>query len=494
MKDVKRDLSAFSKAQQIVFPKRGSSYDGYSTTSYIVRKEYSLEEVNEIIESGSIAAQRLLSINMFEKNGFYKRILMHYATVLAYQGILIPNPISGNKLSDSHIKKKYAAALDYVEKLKLPKVLTNISLKVLVEGAYYGLILNLSKDKFSIIDLSNEFCRSRLYDAEGNDLIEFNVTYFDTIVDEDVKMWVLNSYPKLVSDYYKKYRQGKVHCKWLLLPADLGIHFSFFGDGRPFFLNVIPATIQYDDAVDTERERELEEIRKIIVQHVPHLQSGDRAGELLFEPDEALEMHEGAVNMMKGNKNLSVLTTYADVDSIVSKTTNDNASNTLEKMLQNIYSEGGVSGLLFAPTGTQALPISIKNDIAFMMILGNKYGDFVSYLLNTVFANANVNFKYLILPIGEYNRSDYITDTLKLAQSGYSFLLPSIASGISQRDLINLKDLENTALDLRDKLIPLESSYTQSDKQVGAPEKKLEDKSPKTIQNEDAINNQGGSE
>jgi hypothetical protein len=36
---------------------------------------------------------------------------------------------------------------------------------------------------------------------------------------------------------------------------------------------------------------------------------------------------------MKNNKNVSVLTTYADVDAIVSKTTSDNVNNTLEKMM-----------------------------------------------------------------------------------------------------------------------------------------------------------------
>lgn len=492
MKDVKRDLSQFAKATQIVFPKDGSSYDGYSGYHHSrPKKQYSLEEIEKIIESGDIRAQRALSMHMFERNGFYRRILVHYATILAYQGLLVPNPILGQKLSENHIKKKYVAALDYIEKLKLPTLLTRISLKVLTEGSYYGLILTINKDKLCIIDLSSEHCRSRLYDADGNDLIEFNVTYFDTITDEKVRLLVLNSYPKIISDHYKAWKLGKVSCSWVVLPADMGIRFSFFGDGRPFFLNVIPATIQYDDAVDTERERELEEIRKIIVQHVPHLTA---TGELVFEPDEALEMHEGAVNMMKGNKNLSVLTTYADVEAIVSKTSAENASNSLEKMLQNVYAESGTSGLLFATTGTQALMFSIKNDIAFMMILGNKYSDFITYVINKLFSNTNVNFKYSILPIGEYNRSDYITDALKLAQSGYSFLIPSIASGISQRDLVNVKSLENDALDLREILIPLSTSYTESDKQVGRPEKNLEDKSPKTIQNEDAINNQGGSE
>lgn len=492
MKDVKRDLSAFKKAEQILFPKNGSSYDGYSTGYRTgVVKQYTLEEVEKIIESGSIDEQRVLSFYFFERDGLYKRILTHYATILAYQGLLIPNPISGMKLSETHIKKKYVAALDYLEKIKIPTLFTRISLKVLIEGSYYGILLNLKKDKFTVIDLSSNYCRSRLYDADGNELIEFNVTYFDSIYDEKVKWLVVNSYPKLISNHYKQYHNGKISSPWVLLPGDMGIHFSFFGDGRPFFLNVIPASIQYDDAVDNEREREREEIRKIIVQHIPHLTN---TGELVFEPDEALEMHEGAVNMMKGNKNLSVLTTYADVDSVVSKTSADNVSNALDKMRQNVYAESGTSGLLFATEGTQALPYSIKNDIAFMMILGNKYSDFITFCLNFLFANVNVDFKYSILPIGEYNRSDYITDTLKLAQSGYSFLVPCIASGISQRELVNVKNLENNVLKLDDILIPLSSSYTQSDNKVGRPKMKTEDKSPKTIQNEDAINNQGGSE
>jgi hypothetical protein len=63
----------------------------------------------------------------------------------------------------------------------------------------------------------------------------------------------------------------------------------------------------------------------------------------LFEPEEAVTMHEGAVNMMSGNKNISILTTYADVDSVVSNTSSEATTNSLEKILQNIYSKGGLS-------------------------------------------------------------------------------------------------------------------------------------------------------
>ena len=35
---------------------------------------------------------------------------------------------------------------------------------------------------------------------------------------------------------------------------------------------------------------------------------------LVFEPDEAEEMHNGSVQMLKNNEELDVLTTYANVD------------------------------------------------------------------------------------------------------------------------------------------------------------------------------------
>ena len=204
-------------------------------------------------------------------------------------------------------------------------------------------------------------------------------------------------------------------------------------------------------------------------------------------------MHAGTVEMMAGNKNVSVLTTYADVDSIVSKTSSDAVSNNLEKMLQNVYAEASVSAQLFSPTGAQALDNSIRNDMSFMMILMNKIARFVTDLVNGLFGNTNISFKYTILPITYYNQSEFITDSMKLAQAGYSYLLPSIAIGVGQRELLGIKELENEALGLRDKLIPLASSYTESaGNGPGRPTKTTEQKAPSTIQKEESINKQGG--
>ena len=126
-----------------------------------------------------------------------------------------------------------------------------------------------------------------------------------------------------------------------------------------------------------------------------------------------------------------------------------------------------------------------------MMIIARKYSRFLTYIINNLFGNSNLSFTYNILPLSEYNRSDFITDTLKLAQSGYSYLLPAIASGLNQREIVGIKSLENDVLELKDVFIPLSSSYTESQGKVGAPEKKLEDKAEKTIKNEESIDRQG---
>lgn len=484
-------ISSYSKAQQKMIATSDNTYGtlGTSRARYLERiRDYTPEKIERIITSGSLAEQQALSRNFFYKDGYYKQIIIHYATLLKYAGLLIPNPSLGKKLSTSHISKRYYNALDYVEKMNLPVFLTDCATRALIDGCYYGVIVQLDKQNFSVLDLPSGYCQTRYKDLNGDDLIEFDVSYFNSIVDLAAKEQALASYPKFIRDAYKKWQKQKSSNNWVIIPSDIGICFPFF-DGRPLFLSVIPASLEYDDAIQTERDRDAEEIRKILVQKVPHLQDG----RLLFEPDEAAEMHAGAVGMLKGNKNISVLTTYADVDAVVSKTTGESTSKTLEQIEKNIYAQAGVSGQIFSSTGSSTLDASIKNDIALMMYLANKFSRFITNSINRIYGNTNITFKYQILPVSIHNMDKFVDQSFKLSGSGYSYLLPVVALGLSQRDIVNLKELENDVLKLGEKLIPLSSSYTQSsDNAVGRPKLDDSEKAEKTIKNEESLDNQAG--
>ena len=492
------DLASFKKSQTAMI---ATSDTAYGTSRYNLQrvsrvKDYSEEEVKRIIESGSLIEQQTLSRNYFNKDGYYRQLVLYYATLLKYTGLLIPNPTAGKNLSTSHIQKRYFQAMDYVDKMSLQTLFVDWARKVLIDGCFYGVISQVDKLHFAVLTLPAAYCQTRFQDAAGNDLIEFDVSYFSTITDETSRKAALAAYPKFVSQAFAKWEKGKLRNKWVIIPSDVSICFPML-DGRPFFLNVIPSTIKYDQAVDTEQEREKEEIRKIIIQKIPHLTDG----RLLFEPDEAEEMHRGAVGMVKNNNNTTVLTTYADVDAITSRASSENAgANSLECMKQNIYSQAGVSGEIFAATGGNTTETSIKYDTAIMMYLANKFARFITNIVNDNFANSNITFKYTILPVTHQNEAKYIDSSYKLASSGYSLIVPALAQGLSQKDLVNIKDLENDVLELTDKLIPPKTSFTDggdSGEEGGRPTKSADEKRDQTIKNEESVEKsktQGGSE
>ena len=488
MDEQKRDLTSFTTAISKMIAKNESSYNltRYGRNRHERVKEYTLEEIKNIIDSGSVDAQIILSRNYFERGGFYWRLLMHYATLLKYTGLLIPNPSFGKNLSESYITKKYYNATSFLDTAKLPKLFTHIAIKVLRDGSYYGVIQEVTDKSISILDLPIFYCRSRFKDKEGNDIIEFNVTYFDTIHDGEYRKKALAAYPANVVNWYKRWKARKVKSPWCYISTSVGICMSLI-DERPVFLNIIAAELEYEDAKDINKERDLEEIRKILIQHIPHLADGG----LLFEPEEAVEMHKGAVDMMKKNENLSVLTTYADVDAIVSKTANDNSLNSVDKALTNIYAEAGSSSQLFGTDSNLSLGTSITNDMALMMVLARKMARFITSIINDKYGNTNITFTYKILPVSFYNQKEYVEEALKLANSGYSFLLPALAMDLSQRELSNVKDLENDVLKLKEKLLPLSTSYTETGN-VGRPAKDAQDKSAKTVANEESLD-RGGS-
>ena len=454
-------LDSFAKAKDRMIATNDNAYGRNQGQSYWQHRntlrDYTTEEVHTIINSGSSSEQQKLSRSYFYRGGYYTQIILHYATLLTYAGLLIPNPSAGKSLSTSHIQKRYYNAMDYVERMQLPTFLTNCATRALTDGSYFGIVTELEKSVFTTIDLPAEYCRSNFKDQNGNDVIEFNLAYFNSITDKDARKEALAAYPKIISKAYKDWTAGKQKSQWFIVPSEIAICFPLLS-GRPPFLSVIPATIDYDEAVITDHERDLEEIRKIIVQKIPHLTDG----RLLFEPDEALEIHQGTVGMLRGNKNISVMTTYADVDAIASKTQADSSATTLDKMEKNIYAQAGVSSEIFTSSGSSSLDASLRNDLAFMMVLGNKFATYITNLLNRKFSNSNVSFKYIILPITYHNYDKFVDTNFKLVGSGYSFLMPALALGLSQKDFGNLKDLENNLLKLGEKMIPPSTSYTQS--------------------------------
>lgn len=493
-------LTLFKAANDKMIAMSDKSYSKYISTEKKKIGTYTKKQINDIIYSSSNALKAKLSYDFFQTNGWYSRILIDYATLPKYYGIVLPKVNQAKKITDKEISKKYYDSLTFIDNMSIPQLFYNVTLSILIYGVYYGVINQIDKETFSYIDLPFNYCRTRYKNYDNVSIIEFNLHYFDTM-EPEAREAALSIYPDEIVEAYNNYQKiGSKLSYWYQIPTEIGMCFYLY-DQAPLFLSTIEQIIYHKESLDIDRQKAISEIKKVMVQKIPHTSDG----KLLFEPPEAEEFHRGAVDMLKNNTDISVLTTYADVTIEGSETTNaSTAKSNIEKTYKNIYDTAGVSPQLFSATGNLALDSSIKNDLALLMPLLESYSNFITYLLSTLFGNNMISFKYQMLPISMYNDDKYIDETFKLASMGYSVLLPFIAAGIPQKYVTDLKDLENDLLKLGDKLVPLTSAFNSSGEQVasgtgsssskvGAPKKSSEQKSPRTLANEKSLDGGGKS-
>jgi len=442
---------------------------------------YTKEEAEEIIATGDPELLKELSNFFFYSNGFYKKLLCYYATILYYTPLLIPHMIGNkSKITEKKNAEKYFEALEFINSLNFEQLCRRFALKVLLDGAYYGIVKEVNGE-YCIQDLPYSYCRSRYKSYTGVDIIELNLEWFDKMTDDDLLAVALEGFPKEIKDAYKKYKKGKRKSNWVKLPSEIGIHFELYEE-RPFFSPVIPAVINFNDYINLEKARDKQDLRAVIAQEIEHLADGG----LVLEPDEALELHKGLKKIAEGNENLDAITTYGKIKIHQVHDTDATIKNNLEKIEKVFYSESGVSKQIFSADTNTSLEKSIQNDICTMMTLANSFSIWLKNLINAHFSNKKINFGVEILPVGQYNQKDYLSQTMNAAQYGFSFFIPSLAMGLEQNQLLDMKRLEIDLLDMQTVMVPLRSSHTESGNQADSEKQKLTEEEQRQAESEGA--------
>jgi hypothetical protein len=182
---------------------------------------------------------------------------------------------------------------------------------------------------------------------------------------------VLKLFPADFARGYTLYRRGKLvpenansyYCYnrygWYPLEPGSVVKFSVTNDDSPLFVNACPAILDLDAAQDLDRRKQMQKLLKVIVQKLPM----DKNGDLIFDVDEARDIHNNAVQMLRNAIGVDVLTTFTDVDSIDMSDKNTATSvDDLEKVERTVYNTFGVSQNLFNTDGNMSLEKSILND------------------------------------------------------------------------------------------------------------------------------------
>ena len=492
------------------------------------RNNISKEVVLAALYKNDLPKLREISDYFYKTSGIYSRVCNYFAYLYRYDWYVIPE-IHDETVKEEKILKEFDKVLTYMDNSHIKKVCGDIALEVIKHGAYYGYLVP-NTDGVILQQLPINYCRSRFF-IGTTPAVEFNMKFFDEhFKDVNYRMRVLKMFPAEFAKGYLLYKQGKLPSDdpmdrqggWYLLEPANAIKFNLYGDDIPLFTNAIPAILDLDAAQELDRKKQMQQLLKIVIQKLPL----DKNGDLIFDVDEARDIHNNAVEMLKRAIGVDVLTTFADIN--VEDMSDKNTTTTqddLSKMERTVFNNFGISQNLFNTDGNLSLEKSILSDEASIRNLLFQFHMFFDRLTQTQGTNKRkYNFRLYMLETTQYNYKDLAKLYKEQVQIGYSKMLPQIAMGHSQSSIIHAAHFENNVLHLSELMLPPMQSSTmnadglqqltgkgtneQSNKQnpqvksegnnsgkaakteeksAGRPEKSDDQKSEKTIQNKESM-------
>lgn len=423
------------------------------------------KEVLRAIHNGDLETMREISNFFFKTSGIYSRLCKYMANLYRYDWMITPY-VNSKSIKQEKIVEGFYKALTYLDNFEIKRFCGDAALKVLKNGCYYGYLVPQA-NKMAVQELPANYCRSR-FSVNGRPAVEFNMKFFDdTYRDTTQKMRILNLFPNEFKKGYILYKEGKLKpdfagdtSGWYLLEPKNVIKFNLNGDDYPAFISIIPAIIDLDEAQALDRKKMQQKLLKIIIQKMPM----DKNGDLIFDVDEARELHNNAVKMLGKAIGIDVLTTFADVDvaDMADKNTTTSVDE-LEKVERAVYNEAGVSQMQFNTSGNLALEKSTLNDEASMYNLLLQFESFINSLLEPYNkAPKKLLYRAQILTTTIYNYKEMAKLYKEQTQMGYSKMLPQIALGQSQSSILANAYFENDVLDLINVFIPPLMSSTMN--------------------------------
>ena len=433
---------------------------------------------------------REVSDYFYRTSGIYFRICNYFAQMYRYDWYIV-NETYDDKVDSKKVTKEFYKALNFLDNSYIRQTCMDIALGVIKNGVYYGCLIP-SSTGILFQELPVNYCRSR-YKLGNTPIVELNMKFFDEkFSDVGYRMRVLKMFPEDIQKGYVLYKnnklppdyQGDTAGAWYALDKGSAVKFDFGNGDIPLFASAIPALLDLEAAQELDRRKQMQKLLKIIVQKLPL----DKNGDLIFDIDEAQDIHRNAVAMLANAIGVDVLTTFADIESVdISDKSTATTNDELEKVERSLYNAFGTAQNLFNSDGNLATTNSILNDEALCRTLLLQFAAFYDQVAQLMSSNPKKwKFRLYMLETTQYNYKELSKMYKEQTSMGYSKMLPQIALGQSQSFILNSCRFENEVLKLHEIMIPpMLSSTMNSDVVLGKTGNSEGSKTQKAIEDEE---------
>ena len=439
--------------------------------------KYTRDNINKYLKSPEQNEAQLRQVvrYIYGASSHFRRLIQYFVGLSDLSYIVEPYKIDPAKANVKTTNNNYRRVLNTLSSMNIksqcPKILTTC----LREDVFYG-TLWLTNDSVTIQQLPSDKCK--ISTIEGNVLnVSFDFSYF-----ANNKEYLLDYYPPEFRTKYEtiyKAKEQEKRQKWIELdsPNSFAIkcNTDILNYAIPPFAGILREIYDIEDYKELKLAKTALENYAMLVMKLPLSKDGDwgldlkKAKGFWQNLDDVLPEEIGSV--------LSPM----EIDKIDFEKSNTGDTDTVAQSEQNLFTEAGVSSLLFnnEKASANALLLSIKADQAITYGIVKSIEDAFNRFIQA--QSYGKYFKITFLDVSPYNRKEMGDAYLKAASFGFPTISAYAASqGIGQAELDSVSFLESKVLKLQDRFKPVRSSTQMSTEELegsgsgaqgGAPQK-----------------------
>lgn len=457
--------------------------------------QYTKDAVTRYLQNPASNIDNIREVSRFlERHSMiYKKLMLYFATApLFYYNLTQTNNWMEQIDKDKNIKNFIKVAEDlhnFNIRKEMPKAIylavrDGISVNYLCESNGHKWFLNLDP----------RYVRIAGRNYHGQYVAYFNASYFNgdnRIFVEGIDGDTSGCWAPVFVEGWNDYLEDKLNNQWFRLD-DESTFVLLAGDDfkvpMPYFMPLFISMLQLLDYEQIMADKTELENYKLLINKIPLISSSSEIDDFAISLDIAKtfdQLMDGPLPELVAHVlSPGFETEVIDFENANSATDTDILSNATS----NFFDNAGVSQLVVSGGSKQsatALRFAIQNDMANVWEFVNKIESWMNYYLQS--HNAK-NYIFGVHRVSWYNRDEYLTERKDMATLGGSALDWLTSCGMTPFEAWNQINFDNM-LGLKDIMKPLQSSYTQSNKNGGRPQSDDGDLSDEGLRSRDEEKN-----
>jgi hypothetical protein len=403
---------------------------------------------------------RNLSRYLYYRCHPYYRLIMYNANMFCLEARSVIPEYDLIKGGDANkMLKSYQETIDVLDRMNLQYEMLKAYVTCFREDVFYGCAYYDDTGLF-ILPLDPDYCKiSGVYNT-GDFSFHMDMSYFRS------RQTILEMWGEPFTSMYSAYESDTTAGKWQPMPDEYAVCFKARAEDWetvvPVFSGLLSGIINLIDLDDLQAIADEQDIYKMIWLELETITGSEDVDDWRVSPDIVIEYFNRMIN-----EALPEYTSAAIVPGKLDQISfnNDKATDTnkIATSTETLFNSSGGAQILNSKsiTGTTAFTAAVQADteMAISMLLPQTQSWVNRFLSYWVSSPAKVKF----FEVSAYTKNELKKNLLEAAQYGLPTKLAyNNLNQFSEKDTLSLNFLEEEVLHLSDKLIPLQSSYTQS--------------------------------